>query len=193
MTTTTLSRPIKAAPLMPNEQFGMTLFVITELMFFTALISAYLVIRSQSAMGWVPPYEATLPVASTAVNTLFLLMSGALLLLAGRAFQRSPQKGQRYMGQAVFFGALFLGIQGYEWVQLLSIGMDMGSGIFAACFYLLIGSHALHVAGALLGLIYVYLRARRGVLGANGLQAMQILWSFVVLIWPVLYGLVYFP
>jgi cytochrome c oxidase subunit III len=58
--------------------------------------------------------------------------------------------------------------------------------------FLLIGTHGLHAAAAALALISLYVQLRRGTLKLDHLRAMQIFWYFVVGIWPVLYGLVYF-
>lgn len=180
-------------PLLASCVLGTLLFVATEVMFFTALVSSFLVIKA--GMGsWAPPENVTLPVAATALNTLILLGSAVLLFIAGRRY-RSPADAAAinylYL-TAACMGAFFVSLQGYEWVKLISYGMTMQNSIFGSCFYLLIVSHGLHVLSAVLVVGWFFQKLRTGNLTVDQFKALRIYWYFVVSIWPVLYGLVYF-
>jgi heme/copper-type cytochrome/quinol oxidase subunit 3 len=89
-------------------------------------------------------------------------------------------------------GVCFVLFQGFEWMRLIAYGMTITSGLFGACFFLLIGTHGLHAAAAAITMVYLYMRLTRNQLSPDHLRAMQVFWYFVVAIWPVLYGLVYF-
>ncbi len=67
----------RRAALLADGVCGMLIFVVTETMFFTALISAFVIIKA-GVDAWSPPAGVLLPVAATAFNTLLLLLSGAL-------------------------------------------------------------------------------------------------------------------
>ncbi len=179
--------------LLADSVFGMLIFVATEVMFFTALISAFVIIKAGAGV-WEPPDGVRLPVLATAGNTLILFLSGALLLGAVRCFAREGHTGRGHvlLAWATLLGEFFVVLQGYEWLRLLHYGMTMTSGIFGACFFLLIGTHGLHAAAAVIAMMWLYVKARRNTLRLDQLQAMQIFWLFVVGIWPVLYALVYF-
>ncbi|KAB2841787.1 heme-copper oxidase subunit III [bacterium] len=194
-----MPRAVRFAPREPsfasNGVLGMTLFLLAELMFFTGLISAYLVLRA-GAGDWPPAGQPRLPVAATAFNTLLLLGSGVTMVLArGRALRPGPSAYRGYLAATLLLGAAFVAIQGFEWVRLIGYGLTTNSSIYGGTFYLLIGVHALHVLGGLAVLAYV-LRKTRGFLPAAGrgrwLTVATLYWLFVVLLWPVLYGLVYF-
>ncbi len=181
-------------PLVPNAVFGMIIFIFTEVMFFSALISAYLIIRS-GLDEWPPWGQPRLPVTGTALNTCVLLLSAGSLymsrrtLLAGRL-----EKAVRLHAATVLLGLFFLVFQGYEWIQMLGFGLTMKSSVYGALFYLIISIHGLHVMGALLALTYSMKglsNAQDVGLAAQGQVPCQILWYFVVGIWPVLYVLVY--
>jgi cytochrome c oxidase subunit III len=189
----TAPSPRRREPPLADSVFGMLIFVATEVMFFTALISAYVIIRARVG-DWAPPEGAHLPVAATALNTSILIASGILLHAAGRWFMIEGHTlcVRRLLSSAAFLGSFFVIFQGYEWINLISYGMTMTSGIFGACFFLLIGTHGLHAAIAALALICLYRRLTNNVLRRDHLRAMQIFWYFVVGIWPVLYALVYF-
>ena len=69
--------------------------------------------------------------------------------------------------------------------------MTMTSSVFGATFYLLIGSHGLHVLGGVLGMIGLYNHFRKCGMETSYVAAMQIFWYLVVGVWPILYGLVF--
>ena len=80
----------RRAPLLADSVFGMLIFVATEVMFFTALISAFVIIKA-GVEPWTPPVGVRLPVVATAANTALLLLSGVFLHQAGRRFaSRGP-------------------------------------------------------------------------------------------------------
>ena len=182
---------IRSRRLLSNQVFGMLVFVTTEVMFFVALISSFLVIRGD-ASRFIIPDGLKLPVAMTAYNTIALLLSGICLFLASyKTKDYLSSESKPYYWWAVVLGLFFVLVQGYEWFQLLSFGLSMRSNIFGALFFLLIGSHAFHAICGILFLSLLFL-AKRGQIFKEDLKAAQIFWFFVVGIWPVLYGLVYF-
>jgi heme/copper-type cytochrome/quinol oxidase subunit 3 len=188
-------RPVgKRGPKVPSAILGMSIFIVTELMFFTALISSYMVIKS-SFPNWAPPGDVVLPVYTTLFNTVVLLVSGGLLFRAGSLLKKDihSERGISLVLWSLAFGFFFVAFQGYEWVGLVSYGMTLKSDIFGSCFYLIIGSHALHVAVALIGLVLIYRKLLKRTADLASFQAMQLFWTFVVALWPVLYAIVYFP
>ena len=91
-------------------------------------------------------------------------------------------------------GVIFLAVQGYEWVRLVHHGFTLSSGVYGSIFYVLIGCHALHVLVAVFWLLAVFIGARAGRFSVNhhvGVEVCAIYWTFVVLLWPILYILVY--
>jgi heme/copper-type cytochrome/quinol oxidase subunit 3 len=104
------------APLVPSAVLGMAIFIATELMFYGGLISAFLVLKAQ-AVGWPPFDQPRLPVGVTAVNTGVLLASGWAMQRAHRALRRSEAGFARWLGFTWLLGALFLTVQGAEWVR----------------------------------------------------------------------------
>ncbi len=183
-----------AGPAISNARLGLFVFLGAETMFFAGLIGAFLVLRLGSEV-WPPPSQPRLPVAITGVNTVILLCSGVTVYLALSAI-RIGRSGRllRWLLTTVFLGAVFLSVQGYEWLRLIRFGLTVSSGVYGATFYTLIGFHGLHVLGALLWLIAVLVQGRRGRFTSNshtGVEVCAIYWMFVVVLWPVLYGLVY--
>jgi len=181
-------------PIVSNARLGLMMFLAAEAMFFSGLIGAFLVFRLGSQV-WPPPLQPRLPVFVTGINTFLLVLSGLTMHLALRAIRAGNSlRLVRDLSTTAFLGALFLAIQGYEWVRLVRFGLTLSSGVYGATFYTLIGCHALHVLGALIWLVAILLQARRGYFTAQrhtGVELSAMYWTFVVALWPVLYGLVY--
>ena len=173
--------------------FGMLIFMVTEAMFFAGLISAYMVIKA-GLEEWPPWGQPRLPVVATAFNTVVLLASGFLMAHSRACFKKKELAfGRRWLGISIILGAFFLVFQGYEWIQLLKFGFTLSSNVYGGLFYLLIGAHGFHVMGALAVLIYAWYRLKtpENPITPEGLFPFQLLWYFVVCVWPVLYVLVY--
>ena len=177
-------------PLVPSAVMGMLIFVLTELMLFSGLISAFAIVRA-GAMVWPPPGQPRLPLEATAFNTALLLASGVSLFLAQRRFFRDREAARRPLLLAMLLGAGFVVLQGAEWVRLIREGLTLTSSSLGSFFYLIVGLHALHAVAALGVLVYTWRRLERGWLAQHQLAAAQVFWYFVVGLWPILYAVVY--
>jgi cytochrome c oxidase subunit 3 len=181
-------------PILSNARLAVIMLLAAELMFFAGLIGAFLVFRL-SATVWPPPFQPRLPLGVTGVNSLILLFSALTIhwaVTAGRAGMAS--KLVRHLTFTALLGALFLFIQGYEWMSLIRFGLTTSSSVYGGLFYTLIGAHGAHVFGGLIWLLIVCWQAKRGRFSKTdfvGVQTARMYWTFVVALWPVLYGLVY--
>lgn len=188
-----LSAPARRERLVENGVFGMALAVFVEVMLFAGFIAAFAIVRQSAPPGlWPPPDQPRLPIASTAVNTAMLLVSGVMLFVAHRAFYRDgPRAAARPASLAILLGGLFVVFQGVEWVRLLAQGLTLTSSQLGAFFYTIVGAHALHASAALVALLLQWRLMRQGRLSGSAFGAVQLFWYFVVLMWPVIYWQVY--
>jgi cytochrome c oxidase subunit III len=187
--------PVRAnVPVLNNARLAVSMLLGAELMFFAGLIGAFLVFRL-SAQVWPPPFQPRLPLGVTGVNTVLLLFSALTMhwaLVAGR--MGAVGKTLRHLAITSLLGVAFLAIQGYEWLRMIHFGLTTSSSVYGGLFYALIGAHGLHVMGGLVWLLAVFWQAWQGQFSKTnyvGLQTARMYWTFVVLLWPVLYGLVY--
>lgn len=176
-----------------RARLGMFLFIGSEAMLFAGLLAVYVSLRFGSP-HW-PPAHLYLPIKVTWVNTGFLFFSCYTMRRALTA-GRGHNQGQLvfFLTLTGFFGVLFLGIQGYEWIQILHEGVMTKARIYGSTFYLLIGCHALHVFGAVAWLWLVIRWAKHGqLLFANFIWAelCGMYWYFVGAVWALLFPLVY--
>lgn len=170
----------------------MLIFIFTEVMFFSGLISAHAIVKSQAVGQMWPPYgQPRLPVEETALNSSALLVSGVVLAFVWFAYRRDAATARIPLLLSIVLGAIFVVFQGAEWVALLAEGLTMQSSAYGAFFYLIVGAHALHAVGALLALGWAFTRLDRRELTSSQLATVSAFWYFVVLVWPVLYWTVY--
>lgn len=179
-------------PAIPNGVVGMLFFIASEVMFFAALVSAYMILRAGVPV-WPPWGQPRLPVVATAFNSLVLFASGFLLVVSGRQYALDKAGYKKTYLLALIAGVFFVMAQGYEWVGLINFGLTMTSSNYGGLFYLIIGTHAFHACAALVCLVWVYLKF--GVEEKESIQAsfttVRIFWLFVVGLWPILYTTVY--
>lgn len=181
----------RRVPVVSNAVLGTLMFVIIEAMLFAGLISAFLIVKTSALGAWPPPGQPRLPVGETALNTVALLMSGALLFVANRMFRADPARAKLPLLGAILLGAFFVTFQGIEWAALLREGLTLTSSTHGSFFYLIVGMHALHAVAALVVLSYVWLLLHRARLNRSLFHGAQIFWYFVVGLWPILYAQVY--
>ena len=179
-----------------NPVLGMAFLLVTELMFFGGLISAFIV--NKAGWDWPPIGQPRLPVEVTAVTTIVLLISAVTILLATKSLYQSengiPSKANRLLAWTITLGLVFLIVQGFEWIRLLNFGLTTTSSLYGAFFYTIIGAHGLHVLAGLTLLLYLwyYLKKPEPLTTKKDIiNACSLYWYFVVGIWPILYILVY--
>lgn len=190
--------PVRAAtktwhPPVSLGKFAMWVFLGTEIMFFTALIGTYIVLRF-SQPYWPNPAEI-LNIPLTAFNTFLLVCSSVTLVLGLNAIQDgNRQKFNLWWLATIIFGAIFVGIQGVEYNQLISEGFVPSTGIVPSTFYIMTCFHGLHVIAGVLINIWIFKRSLAGEFGPDnyaGPEVAGLYWHFVDLVWIILFTLVY--
>jgi cytochrome c oxidase subunit 3 len=175
-------------------RWGVLLFIGSEVMIFGALFATYFNFRAQAG-AW-PPADVHLPIGTTGLFTIILLLSGATMHWAHsalRAGRREAFKG--HLALTLLLGAIFIGGQVYEYLTLIGEGVTLTHSNFAATFYALTGTHGLHVIAGLVALGIVAYRsfvhdqftAQRHVL----LEGAAVYWHFVDLVWVFVFAIVY--
>jgi heme/copper-type cytochrome/quinol oxidase subunit 3 len=179
-----------------SRKIGIWLFLASEVMFFSALIGAYLLTRA-SADKPVELFRSDALVLIT-INTFLLICSSLTMVLSLGFIRRGSQIGLRVgLLLTILLGATFVFIQFVvEYPKLLSEGLTMNGNpyIFGSLFYLLTGFHGLHVTGGVIWNFFVWLKAMRGGFSQEnnlGVEAAGLYWHFVDLVWIFLFPLLY--
>jgi heme/copper-type cytochrome/quinol oxidase subunit 3 len=194
-----------------NQKLGMWVFLTSEVMFFTGLIGAYIVLRFGTAAWALPgvPLEeggTPLNINLTAANTFMLICSSVTMVKAFASIEHGDQKKlQLYLLATVLLGAAFVGVQVYEYLQLAGEGFLPACGehlaavvpncnLFASTFYTMTGFHGTHVSIGVLCMIWVTVKAFRGSYtkeSHSGVEVVGLYWHFVDLVWILLFTIVY--
>jgi heme/copper-type cytochrome/quinol oxidase subunit 3 len=177
----------------PNGKLGMWVFLASEVMFFTGLIGAYIVLR-MGHPSW-PGSEGHLSVPIGTVNTLALICSSTTIVLALSASQRGAMGAVRgWLLATILLGSLFLVIKGFEYAAKFSHHIFPSTTVFWSCYYTLTGFHALHVLGGVVFNLWVLgLTGRASAWASQGhrLELAGLYWHFVDIVWIFLFPLLY--
>jgi heme/copper-type cytochrome/quinol oxidase subunit 3 len=182
-----------SGPPVERGKFAIWLFLATEIMFFSGLIGAYIVLRSAAA-SWPDPAER-LAVDITAANTFILIMSSWTMVKAVFAAKRGDRGGLvRWLLATIFIGSVFVSVQVYEYIVLYKEGALPHVDIFWSTFYAMTGFHGTHVVVGVIWNVCVLLGALRGKYTARnnlGVELAGLYWHFVDLVWVLLFTIVY--
>lgn len=169
-------------------RFGFMFFLLSEVMFFGAFFGYYFYIAALSPT-WPPPGYAPLPLTPAIINTALLVTSGFLYMKGEHDLVHGKPKGgvMVWMGAAILLGLIFLGVQVYEWYELMvHEGFTAADGTFGTSFYLLTGFHGMHVIIGVIFLITVLARVGLGHFTGKKHFAMTAAgwyWHFVDIVW----------
>lgn len=105
----------------PNSKLGLWLFLGTEIMFFTAFIGSYIVLRLGSP-GWPTDYNDThITIFWGGINTFVLIVSSYCVVVAHEAMaQKKFSRARQFLTYTLLLACLFLGIKGIEYYGKIS-------------------------------------------------------------------------
>jgi cytochrome c oxidase subunit 3 len=183
----------------------MWIFLVTELMFFGGMFTAYVAYRAlfPGAFGHA---SAHLDVRLGTLNTAVLIGSSLTMALAVRAAQLGSRAVTRWLGLTAALGATFLGVKAWEYAHKLHEGLLPGphfhyagadapqAELFFSIYFAMTGIHALHMVIGLGLLAWLAVQARRGRFGPAWFTPVEmsgLYWHFVDVVWIFLFPLLY--
>ena len=183
-------KPRKRANVMiPDHVCGALVFVFVEIMFYSAFLSAFLVMR-RGRDSWGQADAQMLQVSPEGFNGLVLGLSAASVVLALRAISRNVSQARGHLLRATGLALLFCVYQFVLGWKLVAAGVTLQSSVFAGCLYLMLGSHLLQV---LLGSAWMsYIAVRFDAEKAGILRALAVFLCFHFAIWAAIYGELFF-
>ena len=178
-----------------NGRLAIWLFLASEVLFFGALLSSYLLLRMGSE-AW-PRGSERLDVAVASVNTLVLILSSVTMVRAWEHARVGRHGRSRVLVLVTAaLGIVFVAIKAYEWREKLQLGIRPADDLFYALYFTLTGVHLVHLVAGIVVLLDLALRARsieasqRGLL-AHRLEISGIYWHFVDMVWVVRFPVLY--
>lgn len=171
----------------PMLAIGVMIWLGSELMFFSGLFAALFTIRAH-VPAW-PPVGTELDTLQAGIFTIILVASSATMQWAvWLAEHRQREKARTWVIITILMGAVFVGNQVYEWINLPT-RWDTNS--YGSVFYITTGLHGLHVFLGLVAMAFLLYRMK-GRTGDPGelaaFQGVSYYWHFVDVIWVGLYS-----
>jgi cytochrome c oxidase subunit 3 len=182
-------RPRKGSPSSKRYSTAITIALVSILMFFMALASAFIVLRRGSD-AWVTVHLPRI----LWVNTLILLASSFTLEGARRRLSDSNAAGFRTLWLVTTgLGILFVTGQFVAWRQLVAQGVFLASNQASSFFYIFTGAHAVHLLGGVAALLYVSFRKLEATKVSLPVLAelTSYYWHFMDGLWVFLLALLY--
>jgi cytochrome c oxidase subunit III len=168
---------------------GIAIALVSILMFFMALTSAFIVLRRGSNL-WV---AIQLPRVLWA-NTLVLLGSSYTLEVARRRLFLADLSGfRKFWSVTTALGLFFVAGQFVAWRQLVAQGLYIASNQASSFFYIFTGAHAVHLLGGVCALLFVSLRnfEKAAVPLPTAAEITSYYWHFMDGLWIFLLALLY--
>jgi nitric oxide reductase NorE protein len=127
-----------------------------------------------------------------AINTIFLLTSGAFMAVTVHRFKQNKNSlTLRYLRLTMLGGILFLLLKGVEYYLKIEAGHTLGSNSFFTFYWLLTGFHVIHVLVGLVILLFVQNGLKKGETILEDIEAGAAFWHMCDLIWLLLFPIVY--
>lgn len=171
----------------PQRSFvtGLTMALAAILMFFMALVSAFIVRKGLSDDWRAFPLPSILW-----VNTAILLASSFTIQAARRQLARMDTSGFRHWwGMTTALGLLFLAGQLVAWRQLVHEGVYLATNPSSSFFYLLTAAHGIHLLGGIVALVVIGLRGWQNsrVTRSTATEMAAMYWHFMDGLWIFLF------
>ncbi|HHC80286.1 MAG TPA: nitric oxide reductase [Flavobacteriia bacterium] len=127
-----------------------------------------------------------------AINTIFLLTSGAFMAVTVHQFKENNlKKASGYLKLTMLGGLLFLILKGFEYYLKIESGHILGSNAFFTFYWLLTGFHVIHVLVGLVILLFALNGLKKEKTILEDLEASAAFWHMCDLIWLLLFPVLY--
>jgi cytochrome c oxidase subunit 3 len=199
----------KQAFVVPWGKAMMWIFLLSDTFIFSCFLTGYMHVRMSTTVPWPNPSEVFaltifgnhIPLVLIAIMTFVLITSsGTMAMAVNFGYRRNRGKTTALMLITAGFGAVFVGMQAFEWTKLiLDEGVrpwtnPMGAAQFGSCFFMITGFHGLHVSAGVVYLVIVALKVWRGDYEQKGYEIVEITglyWHFVDLVWVFIFAFFY--
>ena len=173
--------------------FGFWIFLLSDIVMFSAIFAAYAVLEGATAGG--PSGRALFDLRNVGIETLSLLLSsftcGLAMIVAQR---RSRFWAQLWLLVTAALGMIFLSLELHEFAGMIARGAGPQRSAFLSSFFMLVGCHGLHVTCGLLWLGTMMAQIQvRGFLPniMRRLMCFSLFWHALDIIWVALFTIVY--
>ena len=199
----------KQAFTVPWGKAMMWIFLLSDTFIFSCFLTSYMNVRISTMSAWPNPSQVfalhlfgqDIPLILIAIMTFVLITSsGTMALAVNYGYRRDRGRAAALMFMTAAFGAIFVGMQAFEWTKLITEGVrpwgnPWGAPQFGSSFFMITGFHGCHVTA---GVIYLLITAKRvasGFYDRKGsyetVEVAGLYWHFVDLVWVFIFAFFY--
>lgn len=181
------------APIRIVVGYGFWIFLLSDIVMFSAFFAAYAVLAGKTAGG--PSGAELFDLRNVAIETAALLLSSFTCGLAGLAVT-ARRSAWFYVAMTVTFvlGASFILLELREFVHMVASGAGPTRSAFLSAFFTLVGCHGLHVTAGLLWLLtmmaQIFAKGFRDDI-LRRFMCFSLFWHALDIIWVALFTVVY--
>jgi cytochrome o ubiquinol oxidase subunit 3 len=176
-----------------STMFGFWMYIMSDCLIFAVLFATYAVVGRNYAAGPSPADLFELPLV--AVNTTMLLLSSITYGFSVLEMQKQNMGATlKWLVVTAIFGAIFVGLELYEFANLIHEGNGPQRSAFLSAFFTLVGTHGLHVTIGIVWMITLMVQVRRrGLIAENKrrLLCLSMFWHFLDVVWIGVFSFVY--
>ena len=197
----------------------MWIFLLSDTFIFSIFLLSYMTVRVSTTVPWPNTSEVfalsfggdPIPLILIAIMTFILISSsGTMVLAVNFGYRMDRMKTAFFMLVTAALGAMFVGMQAFEWTKLIvdegvrPWGNPMGAPQFGSSFFMITGFHGFHVSVGVLFLVIIARKVWRGDFDHNRrgfftskkgnyqiVETMGLYWHFVDLVWVFIFALFY--
>jgi cytochrome o ubiquinol oxidase subunit 3 len=173
--------------------YGFWIFLLSDIVMFSALFAAYAVLVHATASG--PAGVGLFNQGSVAIETGCLLVSSYTCGMMSLSVNARRRPAIYFFALVTFvLGAAFLSLEIREFADMISRGAGPQRSAFLSAFFTLVGCHGMHVAAGL-----VWLAVMMAQIAVKGIRAtverrllcFTLFWHALDIIWVWLFTVVY--
>ena len=181
------------APKRTVVAYGFWIFILSDMVMFSALFAAFAVLRRNTAGG--PTGEELFNLRNVFIETMCLLFSSYTAGLGAlSAERRQPARFLIFAALTFVLGAAFLFIEVTEFAGMVAKGAGPSRSAFLSAFFTLVGTHGVHVTSGLIALAYLVAQVMAQGLRAAVLRRLlywSLFWHALDIVWVGVFTLVY--
>lgn len=173
--------------------FGFFIYLMTDLVLFASLFATYAVLHNNTNGG--PAGARLFNLHNVLIETLLLLTSSFTCGLSILSLKnRHKNKVLGYLLITFILGCSFLFIELNEFNSLINSGNSWTRSGFLSSFFVLVGTHGLHILIGLIWMLVMGIRVfKKGITKASArrLTLLSLFWHFLDIVWIFIFTIVY--
>jgi cytochrome o ubiquinol oxidase subunit 3 len=172
---------------------GFWIYLMSDCLIFAVLFATFGVLAGATANG--PTGRSLFELEFVLGETMLLLLSSFTFGLATLSLQADRvRRGTAWLVVTFLLGAAFIGMEVFEFAELIHRGAVPQSSAYLSAYFTLVGTHGLHVAFGLLWLAVMLHQIHHFGLTPvtrRRLACLSLFWHFLDLVWICVFTFIY--